>query len=111
MIPDWQFRAPAPRSPELMAPAPVQLMGSEVELMAPAPVEIMGLGEDGVHYGFPWGWYFGLSIPSAIISGVHGYKRNGDDMSYALVWGAFGFVFPIITPIVAAFQGFGKPAK
>ena len=90
IIPNWQFDAPAPRG----------------------RVDMMGLSEDGetVAYGGLIWFHSFLRIPSAIISGVHGYKRNGGDGGWAAVWGALGFLFPIITPVVALVQGFGKPA-
>lgn len=37
----------------------------------------------------------------------HGYKRNRS-VGWALVWGAAGAFFPIVTPAIALAQGFGK---
>lgn len=51
-----------------------------------------------------WGLYLGAIGASA----YHGYKRSGGNGWNALAWGAAGAIFPIITPVVAVWQGFGK---
>jgi hypothetical protein len=48
---------------------------------------------------------------SAVLSGVHGYRRHDEDVGAAVGWGALGFFFPIITPTVALIQGYGKPMR
>jgi hypothetical protein len=40
----------------------------------------------------------------------HGYKRN-NSVGWAIGWGALAALFPIITPVIAVAQGFGKPKK
>lgn len=51
-----------------------------------------------------------LSLLSAAASGYHGYKRN-ESVGWAIVWFGLGGIFPVITPVIAVAQGFGKPAK
>jgi len=38
----------------------------------------------------------------------HGYKRN-NSIGWAIGWALLGGMFPIITPVIAVAQGFGKP--
>lgn len=38
----------------------------------------------------------------------HGYKRN-ESVGWAIWWGIAGAAFPVITPVIALAQGFGKP--
>lgn len=45
---------------------------------------------------------------SAVLSGIHGYNRNCDSWGAAAGWAALGFLFPVITPVVALAQGFTK---
>jgi hypothetical protein len=47
------------------------------------------------------------STASMAVSTYHGYKRN-QSIGWALVWGALGAAFPILTPTVAIAQGLGK---
>jgi len=51
-----------------------------------------------------------LALASAAASGYHGYKRN-QSVGWAVGWFMLGGAFPIITPVIAVAQGFGKPAK
>lgn len=51
-----------------------------------------------------------LSIVSSAASAYHGYKRN-NSVGWAVVWGLLGAGFPVITPVVAVAQGYGKPAS
>jgi hypothetical protein len=48
-----------------------------------------------------------LSAVSCGLSAYHGYKRN-QSIPWALVWGAMGTVFPVVTPAIAFGQGFGQ---
>lgn len=48
-----------------------------------------------------------LALVSAAASGYHGYRRN-NSIPWALVWFTLGGIFPIVTPVIAAAQGFGK---
>ena len=49
-----------------------------------------------------------ISTISAAASGYHGYKRN-NSVGWAIGWFFLGGLFPIITPVIAYAQGFGKP--
>jgi len=49
-----------------------------------------------------------MSTVSMAASTYHGYKRN-QSVGWALVWGFFGAVAPIVTPIIALAQGYAKP--
>jgi hypothetical protein len=51
-----------------------------------------------------------LSVGSAIVSANHGYERNGGSAGWAVVWGLFGAVAPVLTPIVALVQGYAEPS-
>jgi hypothetical protein len=54
-------------------------------------------------------WFLQLLRPvSAVIAGIHGYNRNCDSWGAAAGWAALGFLFPVITPVVALAQGFTK---
>lgn len=48
------------------------------------------------------------SAAGAAIGAYHGYKRN-KSVGWALVWGMFGAISPIITSAVAFAQGIGTP--
>lgn len=48
-----------------------------------------------------------LGTVSMAASAYHGYKRN-QSVGWALVWGFFGAIAPVITPTIAVAQGFGK---
>lgn len=52
-----------------------------------------------------------LVLLSTGFSAYHGYKRNHENVPYGALWGFFGALFPIITPIVAVVQGYAKPEK
>ena len=51
-----------------------------------------------------------VSTVSAAASGYHGYKRN-NSVGWAIGWFFLGGLFPIITPVIAYAQGFGKPRE
>jgi hypothetical protein len=51
-----------------------------------------------------WGVLGTISMAASV---YHGYKRN-DSLGWALVWGFFGAVAPVVTPVVGIAQGFGK---
>lgn len=57
-----------------------------------------------------------LAIPALVIaasvgvSGYHGYKRN-NSTGWAFWWGFMGLMFPVLTPVVAIAQGYGKREK
>ena len=48
-----------------------------------------------------------LAIASASASAYHGYRRN-QSIGWALWWFVAGSIFPVVTPVVAVAQGFGK---
>lgn len=52
----------------------------------------------------------GLAVASVAASTYHGYKRN-DSVGWAIWWGLMGGIFPIITPVIAIAEGFGKRKK
>lgn len=58
----------------------------------------------------------GLIIPGIIVaasigvSAYHGYKRN-KSTGWGVWWGFMGLLFPVVTPVVAIAQGYGKRAK
>lgn len=54
--------------------------------------------------GIVWGV---LATASAAASAYHGYKRN-DSIGWAIWWFFMGSLFPVITPVVAVAQGFGR---
>jgi hypothetical protein len=49
---------------------------------------------------------WGLSI---VASAIHGYKRHNGSVAAAVGWGVLGGVAPVITPVVALAEGYGKP--
>ncbi|KKN61344.1 hypothetical protein LCGC14_0522760 [marine sediment metagenome] len=55
---------------------------------------------------YAWAWGI-LSTASGAVSAYHGYKRN-NSVGWALVWFALGSFFPVITPVIAVAQGYGK---
>lgn len=52
-----------------------------------------------------WG---AVTVASMAASAYHGYKRNGKSVGWGIGWGLLGSLFPIITPVVAVAEGFGK---
>lgn len=54
-------------------------------------------------------WGLASAVSSAACA-YHGYKRN-DSVGWAIGWALLGGMFPIITPAIAAAQGFGEKAK
>jgi len=48
-----------------------------------------------------------LTVASAAVSGVHGYRRN-DSIGWGLAWFVLGGIFPIVTPVIAVAQGYGR---
>lgn len=48
-----------------------------------------------------------LRTASFAASTYHGYKRN-KSIGWAIWWGAMGALFPVVTPVIALAQGFGK---
>jgi len=44
---------------------------------------------------------------SFIACAFHGYRRN-HSIIWAAIWGLLGSVAPVLTPVVAVAQGFGK---
>lgn len=47
-----------------------------------------------------------LSLASFAASAYHGSKRHGGSIGWGVAWGALGALFPVITPAIAAGQGF-----
>ncbi len=60
--------------------------------------------------GFVRGLWFLASTASMAASTFHGYRRN-DSVGWALWWGFCGALAPIVTPVIAVAQGFGKPKR
>lgn len=54
-----------------------------------------------------WG-RIALGIVGGLASAFHGARRNGGSIFWGLTWFGFGAVFPVVTPVIAAAQGFGK---
>ena len=52
--------------------------------------------------------WMALAAVSSAASAYHGYKRN-KSVGWALWWGFAGGLAPVITPVIAIAQGFGKP--
>jgi hypothetical protein len=48
-----------------------------------------------------------VSTASMAASAYHGYRRN-NSIGWALWWGLMGALFPILVPVLAVAQGFGK---
>lgn len=56
-----------------------------------------------------WGNFWTLlRTVSASMSAYHGFRRTGA-IGWAVVWGAAGYVIPVIVPVVGFAQGFAKP--
>jgi len=56
-------------------------------------------------------WWRVLSAISGAACVYHGYKRHNESIGWALGWGAVGALVPVIGPVIAVAQGFGKPMK
>lgn len=54
------------------------------------------------------GIFWVVDVASMAASTYHGYKRN-NSVGWAIWWGFMGSLFPVITPVIAVAQGFGKP--
>ena len=58
-----------------------------------------------------WAAIWGVAATASFAACVyHGYKRN-DSVGWAIGWGALALLFPVVTPVIAVAQGFGKPKK
>lgn len=66
-----------------------------------------GLGALGEPGGARLAIYSVIGIASTALSAYHGYKRNNAVWG-AILWGFMGAIFPVITPVVAFAQGYGK---
>ncbi len=55
-------------------------------------------------------FYTLLRTAAMATSAYHGYKRN-NSVGWAIGWALLGGLFPVITPVIALAQGFGKPKK
>lgn len=62
----------------------------------------------GADLPFPAWAKLTLNVASAVLSGYHGTRRNGGSIFWGLVWFGLGAVFPVVTPVVATAQGFGR---
>lgn len=60
----------------------------------------------GPYKQYAWAWGL-LSTASAALSGYHGYKRN-NSVGWAIGWFVLGSFFPVVTPVIAVAQGYGK---
>lgn len=56
----------------------------------------------------PSSWRTPIKFGSAAASAFHGVRRNGGSIFWGVWWFIMGAVFPTITPIVGAAQGFGR---
>jgi hypothetical protein len=54
-----------------------------------------------------WG-RIALGIVGGLASAFHGSRRNGGSIFWGLTWFGLGAFFPVVTPVIAAAQGFGK---
>jgi hypothetical protein len=54
--------------------------------------------------------WVGVAAVSGAASAYHGYRRHRGSIGAAVGWGLLGFVFPIITPVVALAQGYAEPS-
>jgi hypothetical protein len=52
--------------------------------------------------------YMTLGLVGSSTGIYHGYKRN-NSVGWAIGWGIFGGLFPVVALPVMAIQGFGKP--
>ena len=76
------------------------------------PVAVNPAGEPNPPVGlaaFPPPVVATVELTSVALSTYHGYKRN-NSLGWALWWGFMGGLFPVITPVIAFAQGFGKRA-
>ena len=87
--------------------APVPGWGVNPNLAGPRMVGIGQPTDPSTSLGGAAFWL--LDTASMAASTYHGYKRN-DSIGWALWWGLCGALFPVVTPIIAVAQGFGKPA-
>lgn len=76
----------------------INLLGAPIQLLGQPP-GLRGVG--GAIFG-------ALALASVAASAYHGVKRNGGSIGWGAVWGAAGAAFPVITPAIAAAQGFAK---
>lgn len=97
--------------PPGMMPQTMPRPGGATVECAPSVAPPVALGSLGASDGWrnAAAIYGVLSTASMAASVYHGYRRRGT-ISNALVWGAMGALFPVITPAVALAQGFGEPA-
>lgn len=73
----------------------------------PPPDANGGMAQAGIYGGTRSAFWDWASFIGAGVGVYHGYKRN-EKIGWALLWGFFGALTPIITIPVALAQGFGK---
>lgn len=85
--------------------SPVNLLGSAVNLLG-SPINLLGDANGRSSTGrVVWGLLAAASLGASV---YHGVKRHGGSIGWGLAWGAAGAVFPVVTPAIAAAQGYGK---
>ena len=51
-----------------------------------------------------------IATLSGAVSAYHGYRRN-NSVGWGVAWFLLGSMFPVIVPVIAVAQGYGKPAQ
>lgn len=117
-IQGFLMRSPTPDSSEVSDFLRAFPAGSQRDTAAQALIA-KGVDPKAVSSALNWlnagsGWagtkatVYGIAtVVSSAASAFHGYRRN-KSIGWALVWGMFGMIFPIITPAIAFAQGFGE---
>lgn len=69
--------------------------------------DLFGLSADGSP-GSGLGKFWAIaSTASAALSGYHGYRRN-ESIGWGIWWFVAGGTLPVLVPVLAVAQGFGK---
>lgn len=100
------LRPQAPSSRDVIA-ASFVANGGDVALLNAALGMLTGFGPGSpARRNFSLAWkVFGTASMAAGV--YHGYKRN-QSVGWALWWGLMGGMFPVVVPVIAVAQGFGK---
>lgn len=104
----WQYSLDPAINPNVVnMQFPPGMNQSTVQPIGPFQYGVSGLGGaiEAPTMSKIWGV---ISLLSAAASGYHGVKRNHGSVGWGLTWFALGGLFPIVTPVIAAAQGFGK---
>lgn len=114
MTPNLRVRTSFDRGHDHSVDIPEHLPNYDVEHLGKrALVPIAGVADDDFTANPSGAFWTLVSAAGAGLSSYHGYKRNvaSNPVAWALWWGLWGSVLPIVTIPIAIAQGYARPAE